>query len=321
MAKMVIFAGGTASRDVVKARSRVVLAGPPVSPPETTSVFCDRVSLRWGAPISSGGFAVRGYRVQAQTGGDGEFKDVITDTQDANPECVVTRLTATTWYEFRVAALNVHGTGAWSEASEPVLTPAAGSNGSGKPGQRRQRRSRQTGGPKAAAARAKLEEARMQMMTYAEQLSLSERTVQQWEDDWRVQHGGAPSSKFDRERSELLRDEAEIQLELRHVHAAARVAVCAAEVELARAEAAVAATMVAHWGQDFVALAGRPPLAEEREADERHRLLVEELATSKVRVWIRVRVRVSRTLTLTLTPRLTSLWPRSAAQCSPVYSW
>ena len=270
----------------------MVLAGPPVSPPETTSVFCDRVSLRWGAPISSGGFAVRGYRVQAQTGGDGEFKDVITDTQDANPECVVTRLTATTWYEFRVAALNVHGAGAWSEASEPVLTPAAGSNGSGKPGQRRQRRSRQTGGPKAAAARAKLEEARMQMMTYAEQLSLSERTVQQWEDDWRVQHGGAPSTKFDRDRSELLRDEAEIQLELRHVHAAARVAVCAAEVELARAEAAVAATMVAHWGQDFVALAGRPPLAEEREADERHRLLVEELATSKVRVWIRVRVRV-----------------------------
>ena len=231
---MVIFAGGTASRDVVKARSRVVLAGPPVSPPEATSVLCDRVSLRWGAPISSGGFAVRGYRVQAQTGGDGEFKDVITDTQDANPECVVTRLIATTWYEFRVAALNVHGAGAWSEASEPVLTPAAGSNGSGKPGQRRQRRSRQTGGPKAAAARAKLEEARMQMMTYAEQLSLSERTVQQWEDDWRVQHGGAPSTKFDRERSELLRDEAEIQLELRHVHAAARVAVCTAEVELAR---------------------------------------------------------------------------------------
>ena len=35
-----------------------------------------------------------------------------------------------------------------------------------------------------------------------------------------VQHGGAPSTKYDRDRSELLRDEAEIQLELRHVHAA-----------------------------------------------------------------------------------------------------
>ena len=185
--EMVIFAGGTASRDVVKARSRVVLAGPPASPPETTSVFCDRVSLRWGAPISSGGFAIRGYRVQAQAGGHGDFKDVITDTQDGNTDCVVTRLTCTTWYEFRVAALNVHGTGAWSEASEPVLTPAADSNASGKPGQRRQRRSRQTGGPKAAAARAQVEEARMQLMAYAEQLALSERTVQQWEDDWRVQ--------------------------------------------------------------------------------------------------------------------------------------
>ena len=150
-------------------------------------MFCDRVSLRWGAPISSGGFAVRGYRVQAQTGGDGEFKDVITDTQDANTECVVTRLTSTTWYEFRVAALNVHGNGAWSEACEPVLTPAADSNASGKLAQRRQRRSRQTGGPKAAAARAQVEEARMQLMAYAEQLALSERTVQQWEDDWQVQ--------------------------------------------------------------------------------------------------------------------------------------
>ena len=150
-------------------------------------MFCDRVSLRWGAPISSGGFAVRGYRVQAQAGGHGDFKDVITDTQDGNTDCVVTRLTCTTWYEFRVAALNVHGTGAWSEASEPVLTPAAGSNASGKPGQRRQRRSRQTGGPKAAAARAQVEEARMQLMAYAEQLALSERTVQQWEDDWQVQ--------------------------------------------------------------------------------------------------------------------------------------
>ena len=187
LGRMVIFAGGTASRDVVKARSRVVLAGPPASPPETTSVFCDRVSLRWGAPISSGGFAIRGYRVQAQAGGHGDFKDVITDTQDGNTDCVVTRLTCTTWYEFRVAALNVHGTGAWSEASEPVLTPAADSNASGKPGQRRQRRSRQTGGPKAAAARAQVEEARMQLMAYAEQLALSERTVQQWEDDWRVQ--------------------------------------------------------------------------------------------------------------------------------------
>ena len=137
--------------------------------------------------ISSGGFAVRGYRVQAQAGGHGDFKDVITDTQDGNTDCVVTRLTCTTWYEFRVAALNVHGTGAWSEASEPVLTPAAGSNASGKPGQRRQRRSMQTGGPKAAAARAQVEEARMQLMAYAEQLALSERTVQQWEDDWRVQ--------------------------------------------------------------------------------------------------------------------------------------
>ena len=72
-----------------------------------------------------------------------------------------------------------------------------------------------------------------------------------------MQHGGAPSTKYDRDRSELLRDEAEIQLELRHVHAAARVAVCGAEAESAGAEAAVAATMVAHWGQDFVALAGR----------------------------------------------------------------
>ena len=161
--------------------------GPPASPPQTTSVLCDRVSLHWAAPISSGGFAVRGYRVQGQAGGDGGFKDYITDTQDINSECVVTRLTGTTWYEFRVAALNVNGVGAWSVACEPVLTLAAGINASGKLGQRRQRRSRQMGGPKAAAARAQVEEAREQLMSYAEQLALSERTVQQWEDDWQVQ--------------------------------------------------------------------------------------------------------------------------------------
>ena len=170
--RMVIYAGSA------------ILAAPPASP-ETILVGSDRVSLRWIAPLSSGGFAVRGYRVQAQAGGDGGFKDVIVDTQDANPGGVVTRLTCTTWYEFRVAAINVNGIGAWSEACEPVLT---GADASGKPARRRQRRTRQTGGPKAAAARAQVEEARAKLRTYADQLSLSERTVQQWEDDWLVQH-------------------------------------------------------------------------------------------------------------------------------------
>ena len=103
------------------------------------------------------------------------------------------------------------------------------------------------------------------------------------------------------------------------MHAGAHAAVRGAELEAAGAEAAVAATMMAHWEQDFVALAGRsvatlqpyvsevaalwlqpyvlvaatlcvggcnplcgrPPLPVERTADGRHRLLAEDLAASK----------------------------------------
>ena len=102
--------------------TRASLAGPPPSAPVPAQVSASEVTLRWGPPMSTGGFAICGYVVQAQIGGDGGFKEVIADTRVADPVAVVKRLTATTWYEFRVAAINSNGVGAWSEPSEPVLT-------------------------------------------------------------------------------------------------------------------------------------------------------------------------------------------------------
>ena len=40
------------------------LAGPPTSAPVPTQVSASEVTLRWGPPMSTGGFAIRGYVVE-----------------------------------------------------------------------------------------------------------------------------------------------------------------------------------------------------------------------------------------------------------------
>ena len=100
----------------------------------------NEASLSWALPQSFGGFALQGYCVQAQVSGDGGWKEWISHTRDVHPVATVTKLAPTSWYEFRVAAINVNGAGPWSEASEPILTLASHVGNHGKVQRQRRRR-------------------------------------------------------------------------------------------------------------------------------------------------------------------------------------
>ena len=209
--------------------------GPP-SRPAAHGIGTNEATLSWALPQSFGGFALQGYCVQAQVSGDGGWKEWISHTRDVHPVATVTKLAPTSWYEFRVAAINVNGAGSWSETSEPILTLASHVSNHGKV--QRRRRTMQTGGPVVAAARKRLEESREPARAAAEELALSELVVRQWETDWAAQHSGQPPSRDERDQSHVLSQEAEIQLALRHTHAVAAVAVSEAEVALTTAQGA-----------------------------------------------------------------------------------
>jgi hypothetical protein len=82
------------------------------SAPRNISALVDdgRADLLWTAPLSDGGSAVTGYRLQLRSGG-GEWSDVAA-TVETNAK--LTSLQNGTAYEFRVAAVNAAGLGGWS---------------------------------------------------------------------------------------------------------------------------------------------------------------------------------------------------------------
>ena len=80
-----------------------------------------QVALSWTAPASNGGSALTGYQVQVATSAGGAYANATgCPANSTTPSCTATGLTNGTAYFFKVAAINVVGTGAYSAASSGI---------------------------------------------------------------------------------------------------------------------------------------------------------------------------------------------------------
>ena len=70
-----------------------------------------QVDLSWTAPASTGGVAIRGYKVEFSADNGSTWTDAVADTGSADPEYSHTGRTAGTVYHYRVSAINSVGTG------------------------------------------------------------------------------------------------------------------------------------------------------------------------------------------------------------------
>ncbi|MEK7409808.1 MAG: fibronectin type III domain-containing protein, partial [Actinomycetota bacterium] len=94
-----------------------------------------QVSLIWTAPVSNGGSAITDYVVQSSP--DGTTYTTFADGTSTTTSATVTGLTNGTAYTFRVAAVNVAGTGNYSTVSAsvtPATVPGAPTSVVGTPG-------------------------------------------------------------------------------------------------------------------------------------------------------------------------------------------
>lgn len=85
-----------------------------------------QVSLSWSAPVFNGGSAITDYIVQYGVAGSGDW-ETFDDGNSVTASVAVTGLNNGTDYDFRVAAVNAAGQGAYSSAIEatPYTTPDA----------------------------------------------------------------------------------------------------------------------------------------------------------------------------------------------------
>ena len=99
-------------------RSAPPLTGSPATAPAaptgltTSSVGGGQVTVTWTAP-ASGGTPIRDYRIERRTSPSGTWV-VVDDGVSVATTTTVSGLVGGTTYEFRVAAVNAAGTGAWS---------------------------------------------------------------------------------------------------------------------------------------------------------------------------------------------------------------
>lgn len=81
-----------------------------------------RATLQWTAPASDGGAAITGYRLEFSQDGGASYSS-LGSTEDARTSTEVMDLTPAVTYQFRVAAANANGVGAFSEPSSPLTMP------------------------------------------------------------------------------------------------------------------------------------------------------------------------------------------------------
>ena len=79
-------------------------------------------TLQWSAPATDGGAAITGYRVEYSQDAGASYVS-LGSTADARTSTVITDLTPAVTYQFRVAAVNSAGVGAFSAASAPLTMP------------------------------------------------------------------------------------------------------------------------------------------------------------------------------------------------------
>lgn len=109
-----------------------ITSATPGTDPDTSAI---QVTLRWATPSSNGGSPVTGYRVQYST--SSTFASGVTTLNPGlTTGTIISGLTASTVYYFRVAALNdvtsdAGTTAAWSSAAKVTTTSASGGGGSG----------------------------------------------------------------------------------------------------------------------------------------------------------------------------------------------
>ena len=85
-----------------------------------------QVSLTWRTPTWDGGGIniISGYIIQVSTDSGTTWTTIVANTGSITPYHVVPSLANGTSYQFRVAALNADGTGAYSSASQKVIPSA-----------------------------------------------------------------------------------------------------------------------------------------------------------------------------------------------------
>ena len=205
--------------------------GPP-GPPEAVSIQAEAITLRWEAPKSSGGKAIIGYRVETRKGGAGDFVLMLAHTHNAEPRVELQGLEPTTWYEFRVCAINELGEGAVGKECEPILTRKlrwqADETTSTAAVRARRRRTEQTGGPIMAAERKALSHCQQGETQLAAEIRAARGTAAMWEETFQLRHGRLATEE-DRQKSTVLRDEAHALRVLKHAHAEATAATLDAE--------------------------------------------------------------------------------------------
>ena len=88
---------------------------PPGAPRQIVTSNPTAVSLdvTWTAPLSDGGSAISDYTISYRKAGDAAWSE-FAHTPSAATSRTITGLSDTTSYEFRIAAVNINGTGPWS---------------------------------------------------------------------------------------------------------------------------------------------------------------------------------------------------------------